>query len=79
MKRVTKKERQLYDLLERVSGLLSNPEIYGARFYYAMTGSEAREELIKNIEGVLEPYRELQGVESEAEYQADLEREYLEG
>lgn len=69
MKRATKKERQLYDLLEQVSGLLSNPEVYGMRSYWAMAGTEARQELVERIEAALESYRELRYSENEEEYQ----------
>ena len=58
MKRSTKRERELYTLLEQVSGLLAHPDIYGMREYYAMTGTPAREELIKRIDSALEPYEE---------------------
>lgn len=71
MKRVTKKERQLYELLELVSGLLSDPESYGMRAYWAMPGTEARETLAERIERTIEPYREFRN----AEYEAELERE----
>jgi hypothetical protein len=70
MKRVTKKERQLYDLLEQVRGLLSDPESYGMRSYYAMVGTEARYELIKRLDAAIQPYEEW------LEQQRQAEEEY---
>lgn len=67
MKRVTKRDRQLYDLLLLLSGLLDDPESYGMRSYYAMPGTIARQELIKKVDAALQPYLEMLRAESEAE------------
>ncbi len=75
-KQMSKKNRELYDLLEQVSGMLSNPEIYGLRAYYAMAGTEARQELERKIEKVLEPYRAFMDEEYERDYQREIEDEY---